>query len=266
VGIRWSSSSCRMLEQISLSSFSTCRPGAGGVTLRPAPTQAAAGQHHGREPRAAGAPQRQASSTAPLGGPHHFAVLLNALDVLLIALALLLLLDGRDDPPGRPPGANHVLVGHGQQVPLLHRQLLVVHHLRHLFHLLNLRTPARAARVSPRAPRRAQLRRATRPRAAAPAGGAPQRSAIRRQWATTQSPEEARPARPAAACSTAGGAPSRPECAPSHRSAQPARRAWPCTRTPPCRRDPPWWLGWLACALLTRVDEACTLRNWRPAH
>lgn len=69
---------------------------------------------------------------------HHFAVLLDALDVLLIALGLLLLLDARDDAPGSAAGANHILVGHRQQIPLLNRQLLVMHHLRHLLHLTDL--------------------------------------------------------------------------------------------------------------------------------
>ncbi|KAL0381634.1 UNVERIFIED_CONTAM: hypothetical protein Sangu_0227700 [Sesamum angustifolium] len=39
--------------------------------------------------------------------------------VALVATALLLLLDRRNDPPGRAPGADDVLVGHGEKVPFL---------------------------------------------------------------------------------------------------------------------------------------------------
>ena len=46
-------------------------------------------------------------------------------ELVLAALVLLLLLDAGDDAPARPPGPDHVLVSHRQQVPLLHRQLHV---------------------------------------------------------------------------------------------------------------------------------------------
>ena len=133
-----------MLEQISLSSFSTC--GARGSGQAGRLTAKGSRAAIGPGPRVNGALRQLPAPHRPRPGPHHFAVLLDALDVLLVALALLLLLDGRDDPPGRPPGANHVLVGHRKQVPLLHGQLLVVHHLRHLFHLLNLRARAQRTR------------------------------------------------------------------------------------------------------------------------
>jgi hypothetical protein len=52
--------------------------------------------------------------------------------MLLVAFALLLLLYAGNDSPGRTPSTNNVLVSHGQQVALLHGQLLVVHHPAHL--------------------------------------------------------------------------------------------------------------------------------------
>ena len=51
---------------------------------------------------------------------HLLPVLLGQLLLLLAALGLLL--DGGDDPPGAPPRSHHVLVRHGQQVPLLQRK------------------------------------------------------------------------------------------------------------------------------------------------
>jgi hypothetical protein len=57
--------------------------------------------------------------------------------MLLVALALLLLLYARDDAPRRAARANHVLVRDRQQVALLHRELLVVHHLGDPLHLLD---------------------------------------------------------------------------------------------------------------------------------
>ena len=56
-------------------------------------------------------------------GPHHCAVLADALHVLLVAFLLLLLLDGGDDAPRRAARPDHVLVRHGQQVALLDGQL-----------------------------------------------------------------------------------------------------------------------------------------------
>mmetsp|Transcript_35137 Transcript_35137/g.52128 ORF Transcript_35137/g.52128 Transcript_35137/m.52128 type:complete len:280 (-) Transcript_35137:26-865(-) len=52
------------------------------------------------------------------------AVLPGKLGVVLVALALLLLLDAGDDPPGGTAAADRVLVGHGQQVTLLHGELV----------------------------------------------------------------------------------------------------------------------------------------------
>lgn len=43
-------------------------------------------------------------------------------NVLLRALGLLLLLDGRDDAPGGTTGANDILVGDREQVTLIDRQ------------------------------------------------------------------------------------------------------------------------------------------------
>ena len=43
--------------------------------------------------------------------------------LLLLGVGVLLL-DGGDDPPARPPSAHDVLVGHGEQVPLLVGELL----------------------------------------------------------------------------------------------------------------------------------------------
>ena len=64
-------------------------------------------------------------------------VLLDKGDLGLVALALLLLLDGGDDAPRGTASANDVLVGDGQKVPLLDGQLLVgggdsLHVLDHL--------------------------------------------------------------------------------------------------------------------------------------
>mmetsp|Transcript_54807 Transcript_54807/g.174130 ORF Transcript_54807/g.174130 Transcript_54807/m.174130 type:complete len:266 (+) Transcript_54807:336-1133(+) len=64
------------------------------------------------------------------------AVLLDKLDVLVVALGLLLLLDGGDDAPGRAAGADHVLVGDGEEVALLDVELLVAGHLGHGLHVL----------------------------------------------------------------------------------------------------------------------------------
>lgn len=50
------------------------------------------------------------------------AVLADDSDVLLRALGLLLLLNGRDYAPGRTPGPDHVLVGNREQVALINRQ------------------------------------------------------------------------------------------------------------------------------------------------
>jgi hypothetical protein len=64
-------------------------------------------------------------------------VLLDQADLGLVALALLLLLDGGDDAPGGTTSTDDVLVGDGKQVPLLDGQLLVgggnsLHVLDHL--------------------------------------------------------------------------------------------------------------------------------------
>ncbi|BAT14387.1 Os11g0546750, partial [Oryza sativa Japonica Group] len=59
----------------------------------------------------------------------------------VVPAALLLLLDRRDDPPRRAAGADDVLVRHGQQVPLLHRELLPAggapRRARHALHVLH---------------------------------------------------------------------------------------------------------------------------------
>lgn len=47
---------------------------------------------------------------APQPDPHHFAVGLDALHVLLVALGLLLLLNARNDAPGSTTRANNILV------------------------------------------------------------------------------------------------------------------------------------------------------------
>ncbi len=68
-------------------------------------------------------------------------------DVFLVALALLLLFNGGNNPPRGPPRSNHVLVRHRQQVPLLHCKLSDVHSLGHLFHgLYHLIIPLRLLR------------------------------------------------------------------------------------------------------------------------
>jgi hypothetical protein len=64
-------------------------------------------------------------------------VLLDKGDLGLVALALLLLLDGGDDAPRGTAGTDDVLVGDRQEVPLLNGQLLVgggdsLHVLDHL--------------------------------------------------------------------------------------------------------------------------------------
>ena len=67
---------------------------------------------------AAGAPR--AGLTVAFGSvPYLGAVLLDQIDVLVVALGLLLLLNGGDDAPGRAAGADHVLVADAEQVTLL---------------------------------------------------------------------------------------------------------------------------------------------------
>mmetsp|Transcript_2923 Transcript_2923/g.5010 ORF Transcript_2923/g.5010 Transcript_2923/m.5010 type:complete len:233 (+) Transcript_2923:722-1420(+) len=51
---------------------------------------------------------------------HQLAVRADALHVVLIALALLLLLYAANDPPRSPAGSDHILIRHRQQVALLH--------------------------------------------------------------------------------------------------------------------------------------------------
>lgn len=53
------------------------------------------------------------------------AVLLDQGDLLLVALALLLLLDGGNDAPRRTAGTDDVLVGDREQISLLNGKLLV---------------------------------------------------------------------------------------------------------------------------------------------
>ena len=55
--------------------------------------------------------------------------------LVLAALVFLLLFDAGDDPPAGAPGSDDVLVGHGEEVPLLHRQLHVERgHVLHGLH------------------------------------------------------------------------------------------------------------------------------------
>ena len=66
------------------------------------------------------------------------AVLLDESDLLLVALGLLLLLNGGDDSPGCTASTDDVLVGDGKEVSLLNRELLVgrsnvLHVLDHLW-------------------------------------------------------------------------------------------------------------------------------------
>jgi len=70
-------------------------------------------------------------------GLNLLAVLLDESDLLLVALGLLLLLDGGDDSPGCTASTDDVLVGDGKEVSLLNRELLVgrsnvLHVLDHL--------------------------------------------------------------------------------------------------------------------------------------
>ena len=51
------------------------------------------------------------------------AVVLDKSDLLLVALALLLLLDAGDDAPRGTAGADDVLVGHGKEVALVDCEL-----------------------------------------------------------------------------------------------------------------------------------------------
>jgi hypothetical protein len=51
------------------------------------------------------------------------AVVADGAEVLLRALGVLLLLDGRNDAPRRASGTDNVLVGDGQQVALVHGEL-----------------------------------------------------------------------------------------------------------------------------------------------
>mmetsp|Transcript_24634 Transcript_24634/g.52271 ORF Transcript_24634/g.52271 Transcript_24634/m.52271 type:complete len:255 (+) Transcript_24634:82-846(+) len=65
------------------------------------------------------------------------AVLLCIFGVLLVALRLLLLLDARDDAPSSAAAADGILIGHGQEIALLNRELFGqladgLHVIRHL--------------------------------------------------------------------------------------------------------------------------------------
>lgn len=79
-----------------------------------------------------GAPRSDRGNKTHLG-----AILADPLNVVLVALALLLLLDAGHDPPGRAASADHVLVGHREQVALLDGELAVHVILRDLLHLLD---------------------------------------------------------------------------------------------------------------------------------
>lgn len=66
---------------------------------------------------------------------HHFSVVLDHRHLVLPGFAFLLLLQAADYPPGSSSGADDVLVGHRQQVPLLHGQLGI--QARHALHRLH---------------------------------------------------------------------------------------------------------------------------------
>ena len=68
---------------------------------------------------------------------YHLSVLANASNIILVALALLLLLDAGDDPPRGTTSADNVLVRHRQQIPLFHGKLLVMDQLSNFLHLFN---------------------------------------------------------------------------------------------------------------------------------
>jgi len=75
-------------------------------------------------------------------------------DVILVAAALLLLLDRGDDAPRGAARSDHVLVGYGEEVPLLNGEFLVVcgsgdllHELHHLFVALGLLSELRHVHV-----------------------------------------------------------------------------------------------------------------------
>lgn len=53
------------------------------------------------------------------------SVFLDSLDVVLVALVLLLLLNGGDDSPGGTAGSDHVLIGNRKEVALLNSELNV---------------------------------------------------------------------------------------------------------------------------------------------
>lgn len=63
------------------------------------------------------------------------AVLLDHVDLGLVALRLLLLFDGGDNAPRSTASTDNVLVGDGKQVPLLNGELLVGR--RDALHVLN---------------------------------------------------------------------------------------------------------------------------------
>jgi hypothetical protein len=58
-------------------------------------------------------------------GLNLLAVFLDEGDLAFVALGLLLLLDRADDSPGGTTSTDDVLVGDREQIPLLHRKLLV---------------------------------------------------------------------------------------------------------------------------------------------
>ncbi|GER27328.1 ribonuclease HII [Striga asiatica] len=65
------------------------------------------------------------------------SVTLDGGHVALVTAALLLLLDGGDDPPGGAAGAYDVLVGDGEEVALLHGELVAVNGADDLLHELH---------------------------------------------------------------------------------------------------------------------------------
>ena len=72
------------------------------------------------------------------------AVLLDKTNLGLVALGLLLLLDGGDDSPGRAASTDDVLVGNGKEISLLDGEFLVrggngLHVLDHLCAILSVR-------------------------------------------------------------------------------------------------------------------------------
>lgn len=75
---------------------------------------------------------------------HLVPVVLDPARVVVVPFRVFLLLDGREDPPRGPAGADHVLVADGEEVPLLNRELHVeirdiLHRIHHLCNTIQYR-------------------------------------------------------------------------------------------------------------------------------